>query len=277
MTNNNLAPTRYTQLNQLGQGRYASVFLALNDQTGAEVAIKIINKQKIINDNPMFIKNELAAMKRLEHCENVIKYIDFYEDCNQATFVLEYLNGFNLQREYYERHCHKHNPMTFKEKQMIMLKIVNGLKNLHDMDIYHGDLKPENIMLVNDDVFIIDFGCAFICEKGVCAAREFYRRGTPGFSPPEKTCFSDLNMPIFPEKVDVWALCCVFYYLHTGQLPFECDLIASKRSSQTVADLYYNKENVPEKVVAICEKVFIKDLNKRLNLREFEQEIEKLK
>lgn len=183
MTNTTQKPKTYTQLNQLGQGKYAAVFLGLN-QKNEQVAIKIIDKEKIKSENPTFIKNELAIMNRLKPCKNVVRYLDFIEDCQYGKFILEYLDGFNLQREYYERHVNKKTPMSFDEKKSIILGIINGLKNLHKQDIYHGDLKPENIILVKGEVFLIDFGCSIICETGVCEAKEFYLRGTPGFGPP---------------------------------------------------------------------------------------------
>ncbi|KAM0676568.1 hypothetical protein BDAP_002863 [Binucleata daphniae] len=273
MTNNHLKPKNYTQLNQLGQGRYAAVYLGINNKTNEEVAIKIIDKQKIKNENPMFIKNELSIMKRFQPCKNIVKILDYIEDSENAKFILEYLDGFNLQREYYERHVNKKIPMSFEEKKTIMLGVINGLKNLHAQDIYHGDLKPENIVLVKGEVYLIDFGCSFICENGVYEAKEFYMRGTPGFGPPETTCFSNLENMIIPEKVDVWALCCVLFYLFSGRLPFDCDFLSSGRLYKTVSDLFYEKDGVPENIIAICEKVFVDNIDERLSLREFEKMI----
>ncbi|KAM0675367.1 hypothetical protein GVAV_001193 [Gurleya vavrai] len=271
----NTKARNYTLLNHLGQGRFANVVLAINSE-GQEVAIKTIDKATVKEKNPLFIKNEIAIMKKMLPCENVVKYIDFFEDDEKANFVLEYLNGFNLQREWYERHVHKNKPMTFDEIKKIMLQIINGLMNLHKQNIYHVDLKPENIILTNEKVFLIDFGCSVICEENLCVASEFYRKGTPGYNPPETSKIQNIDQPIVPEKVDVWAAGVVLYYLFTGNIPFKGNLINNRNHLKNVLELSFCKEKLPENVVKICEKIFVFDILKRLCLSEMKREIENM-
>lgn len=208
---------------------------------------------------------------------NVIRFYD-YRAFNDAEFIImELINGYDMQREVFERFNSKNRVQyTFKKRIDIMLQLIQGVKYLHNKHIYHGDLKPENIMLTDERVVIVDFGCAFYSRRGRERANKFFMKGTPGFCAPEISDMEVLDREVELAKLDVWALCCSFYYLFEGKLPFRDENFNDVRFNEVVVALRYDKE-CNDEVLRICEKVFVDEPAYRLTLEQFKEEIENMK
>ena len=142
---------RYKTVKVLGEGRYATVYEGevLDKKDSAvrkeekenlvneieKVAIKVTSKLLIKKTNPEFIQNELRAYRKIEaqkkYCENIVKFIDFYEIEDNAFFILEYINGYTLQRVIYES-FQANKKVTDQEKKGYLMQIGRGLQYLHN-------------------------------------------------------------------------------------------------------------------------------------------------
>ena len=144
----------------LGEGSYAQVYLASNKETKQKVAIKKYKKCDKSEDDLRRIKREIEIVKFCKH-ENIIAYIDDFEDFNYMFLILEYVDGGDLLSTL------RNNPIIDDDEIKVILKqICTGVEYLHDHCIIHRDLKPNNILLKNDGgrliIKICDFGLAKI-------------------------------------------------------------------------------------------------------------------
>ena len=145
---------RYQVRKILGEGGMGKVFLALDQKTGKEVAVKIVKDQKQWD-------RERVILQKLKHTKGVPEL--FFAGKEKELFlVMEYILGNSLKR--YGRVCGK----LYKKKSLLwMIKICKVLNKIHEQGIIHMDLKPENIMLDRSgNIYLIDFGAAlFAGEK----------------------------------------------------------------------------------------------------------------
>lgn len=206
---------RYEIVKRIGEGGFSDVWLVLDkkiiekDKDGnssyRKVALKILGGADGVNTSgEIMFMEEYARFDRLKH-DNILtaSYFDVY---NKRPFlIVEYCENGTLQREIYEgfgnfnvRRNYEHSTKVLKEPYIreIILQICYGLKYLHDHDVLHSDLKPENVLIDDEGYYrITDFGVSTrlkssiratvkIGEKkvkgytGAYAAPEVMRRGT---------------------------------------------------------------------------------------------------
>ncbi|EJW02517.1 serine/threonine protein kinase [Edhazardia aedis USNM 41457] len=257
----------YILKTQLGDGRYAIVKECFHmNNEDKRLAIKILNKNLINMVNPNFIKRELLAYQTIKDIEGIPKFYEYFEDNLRAYFVIDYVNGYHIQRELIERQILNNGPVfTNKEKKEIIIKTIDILKKLHSQNVFHGDLKLENILYDSSsgNVFLVDFGCSYCRKDGIIYKKEL--SGTPGYGPPESLLKS--KEPLRLENLDVWGICVVFYYIFTTKYPFGNDGVFP--TFDRVQKCKYNRENVDEKILNICDRVFVKNADERVTLEGF--------
>ena len=197
----------------LGEGAFSVVKLAVNRKTGQKVAVKCIDRQGLPEEDENSLRQEVAIMKALNH-ENIVKFIDFFEEKKFFYVVLEYLEGGEL----FDRIVQK-NFYNEKEARDVVKVILNGMKYCHDKGIAHRDMKPENLLLTSkeDDSFvkIADFGFAI---RGAQKSALTTQLGTPGYVAPEIL----QNQP-YDKSVDMWSIGVITYILLGGYPPFHDD------------------------------------------------------
>ena len=139
---------RYQVLKMLGMGGTGKVFLALDQKTGKEVAVKIVKDQKQW-------ERERVILRKLSYVKGVPELFSAGKE-EELFLVMEYILGDSLKQ--YRRICGK---LRKKEMLLWMIKICKVLDEIHQQGIIHMDLKPENIMLTRTGkVYLIDFGTA---------------------------------------------------------------------------------------------------------------------
>lgn len=249
---------KFKTVRVLGEGRYATVYEGIS-LDGKKVAIKILSKSLIKSINPDYIKNELAVYKKIEKekikCENIPRFIDNFFEREYVFMILEYVDGFTLQRVIYESFNSNKKVSTF-EKKVYLEQIGNGLNYLHSIDIFHCDLKPENILIYNGNgkilIKILDFGCSHITSDGTSDPKGLKFTGTPGFCTPE--AYNDEHKLVRLEDVDTWAYTCLVYYCFVGKQPFQTETYFD--SIKNVININVKYTGVHEKIEKICKKVF---------------------
>ncbi|ADI31614.1 serine/threonine protein kinase [Staphylothermus hellenicus] len=193
----------YSDAEYVGGGGFGRVFKARR-RDGKIVAVKIpVSLDREAGKS--FIR-ELEAWKRLRH-RNIIKLYDY------NILPIPY-----LEMEYADRSLEDlEKPMDVGEAARIILEVAEGLKYAHMNGIIHGDLKPQNILLLGNTPKITDWGLAkFRKEDRSPRISPF----TPLYAAPEQLLekFGEVD-----ERTDIWQLGAVFYELVTGRPPFYSD------------------------------------------------------
>ncbi|CAK75077.1 unnamed protein product (macronuclear) [Paramecium tetraurelia] len=201
----------------IGQGSFASVYLATRIEDGMKMAVKAFCKNAIYKQEKGKdgLVNEIQIMRDLEH-QNLMKLYEVYETHNSIYMGLELLEGDLL----YDLHKVKRK-FTSWEIYTIMKGLLNGLAYIHEKGLMHRDLKLENILFRQPDNFnsvvIADFGLATYVDH---TPYIFTRCGTPGFVAPEVINLQN-DTQTYGVICDMFSLGVIFYILTTGQPAFK--------------------------------------------------------
>ena len=155
--------SKYLKMKELGHGSFSTFLILKNKETKENLFCKEIRKRKIA-DLPRF--NAEIEYLMTNECENIPKIYDIYEEERKIDIIMEEYKGGNLL----ERIINKLNKgKTFCEKEAgeIFQQIINSLIHCHKVGISHKDLRPENILFLNENeddiqIKVIDFGLSKI-------------------------------------------------------------------------------------------------------------------
>ena len=206
-------------------------------------------------------KKEAENLANMNHT-NIVKVIDFISANNTYYYVMDYIDGENLN-EYL-----KHHKMSEQEATDVILEVAKALKYMHEeKHMLHLDLKPGNIMRRESDghIFLIDFGLSkHYSEEGVPETSTSVGLGTPGYAPIEQA--NSKNAKKFRETLDVYALGATFFKLLTGHTPpsadelvSNCDIVKDELSNfgigetQTWVVVNAMKPNVRERIQKVAD------------------------
>ncbi|PWN41069.1 Pkinase-domain-containing protein [Ceraceosorus guamensis] len=202
------AKQRYTKLSKVGEGTYASVFLARDTITGERLAIK---KIKIVNSSDgldMTALREVQFLRELHH-PNVIRLVDVFSS-GSATIT----PSLNLVLEFLETDLEcivKHQGIVFRPADIKswMGMMCRGLDYCHRMGCLHRDLKPNNLLIApSGELKIADFGLARgFGEPGQKMSNQVVTRW---YRCPELL----LGARHYSTAVDMWSVGCIFAELH---------------------------------------------------------------
>ena len=188
-------------------------------------------------------KKEAENLADMNH-PNIVKVIDFITANNTFYYVMDYIEGENLN-EYL-----KHHKMTEQEATNTIKEVAKALKYMHEKKhMLHLDLKPGNIMRRESDghIFIIDFGLRkHYNYEGVPETSTSVGLGTPGYAPIEQA--NSKNAKQFRATLDVYALGATFYKLLTGNTPPSADELVS--DEELISNELF-KFNVSEALVTV--------------------------
>jgi eukaryotic-like serine/threonine-protein kinase len=206
---------RYVVDRLLGEGGMATVWRAVHEQLGGEVAIKILAPEAVRGEQELerFFR-EAKVCAQLNH-DHVVKVIDFARDPDVGSYiVMELLNGRGLDRVLVEE-----GPLEEGRAVALALQITDALAAAHALDIVHRDLKPANIFVTRtlgtEIVKVMDFGIAKIpMSRAVALTRPGEIYGTPLYVSPEQWD----NGPI-SEATDIYSLGVVLYEMLAGKPP----------------------------------------------------------
>ncbi|CEG40457.1 plk protein kinase [Plasmopara halstedii] len=203
--------SEYTLLEFLGEGATAQVYLAQHETSGANVAIKVIDKLLIRRaqlENK--IRQEMVLHAELRH-PNVLHVESVFEDARNYYMILEYCAQRSIAAVVKTLPSRK---LDEKMAKNIFRQALAGVMYLHASGVIHRDLKLANLLLSDTgEVKISDFGLATrLGDNHVTMC------GTPNFIAPEVLMAE--NEP-YDEAVDVWSLGCILYCLLIGKPPFE--------------------------------------------------------
>ncbi|CAN1142063.1 CBL-interacting protein kinase 18 [Linum perenne] len=195
----------------LGQGTFAKVHYARNIQTGASVAIKIIDKEKVLRVGMMEqIKREISVMRMIRH-PNVVEFYEVLATKTKIYFVMEYVKGGELFNKVAKG---KVNPDVARK---YFQQLISAVDYCHSRGVSHRDLKPENLLLdENENLKVTDFGLSALAESKKQDGLLHTTCGTPSYVAPEVIIRKGYD----GSKADIWSCGVILYVLLAGYLPF---------------------------------------------------------
>lgn len=204
----------------LGQGANSLVTVAEEKSSQKSYAVKIIEKTE--GYDRIRVLREIDLLHFLSECPNILKLRDSYEDSTRFYLVFERMEGGPLLK-----HIEQKTHFTEKEASLVVKDIAAALKFLHDKGIAHRDLKPDNILCVNENqivpVVICDFNLASgISMIGSATTPELYTPvGSAEYMAPEIVDAFVGDAPAYDKRCDLWSLGVILFIMLSGKPPFE--------------------------------------------------------
>ena len=245
----------------LGKGTFGKVKLGIYMPTQEKVAIKILEKSRIIEkDDEIRVKREFEMLTLFSH-PNVILVAEIFESAGSFYSVMEYCEGGELFN-----YIVRNRRLSQNEAAFFYYQLINGLEYIHSLGIVHRDLKPENLLLTKDHILkIIDFGLSnyFKTEQKNLLVTPC---GSPCYASPEMVAGKKYN----GFKIDIWSTGIILYAMLCGYLPFEDkdnDILFEKiLECKLIFPKYISKLGK-----SLIEKILVIDPNKRITIKEIKK------
>jgi len=187
----------------LGKGQFGIVKAARHCETGAQVAIKIVEKR-------IYESEEIRIQRMLDHT-HLVKVHEVFETDSCVYIVMDHASGGDLFD-----YLVKHTRVKEDEARRLFQQIIEGVDHCHASGIVHRDLKAENILLdENQNVKIADFGLAAEVQPGELLTKSC---GSPNYAAPE---LLSRGCRYRGPEVDVWSCGVILFALLTIKLPFD--------------------------------------------------------
>ena len=270
--NENYQIYEYLFEDQIGKGRTTRVYQVKNVETNDIFAAKVyskslLTKQLLLSGNSAIqsIKEEIEIQSKLEN-KYIMAIIEIIEDepSDSIIMIMPIAKYGNLVKYIETQHPDEKTIAT------CFYQIACAIDYIHSMNVCHRDIKPTNILVIEDDHFCLaDFSCA----KKLESPNEMLidTKGTPAYLSPEECSGESFSA----QTSDIWSYGLSIYYAIFGCLPFELDTVTGSELANLVfmvSKLLKAKELViPEcsdVLRDLLEKILVKDYTKRATIKE---------
>ena len=258
---------RYQIIKSIGEGGMANVYLAYDTILDRNVAVKVLRGDLATDEK--FVRRfqrEALSASSLNH-PNIVEVYDVGEDNGQYYIVMEYIEGKHL-KELLKKRGH----LTITEVVDIMLQITDGMSVAHDSYIIHRDIKPQNIMILeNGLVKITDFGIAMAMNATQLTQTNSVM-GSVHYLPPEQANGKGATL-----QSDIYSMGILMYELLTGKLPYRGENaveIALKHLKEPLPSIREEIPNIPNSIENIIKKATAKNIkNRYADAREMHEDL----
>ncbi|XWS12504.1 hypothetical protein CRYUN_Cryun37aG0094900 [Craigia yunnanensis] len=202
---------RYEVGKLLGHGTFAKVYLARNVKSDDSVAIKVLDKEKILKGGLIaHIKREIAILRRVRH-PNIVQLFEVMATKSKIYFVMEYVRGGELFNKVAKGRLKEDVARKYFQQ------LISAVNFCHARGVYHRDLKPENLLLdENGNLKVSDFGLSAVSDQIRQDGLFHTFCGTPAYVAPEVLARKGYDA----AKVDIWSCGVILFVLMAGYLPF---------------------------------------------------------
>ncbi|HOO67912.1 MAG TPA: Stk1 family PASTA domain-containing Ser/Thr kinase, partial [Bacilli bacterium] len=249
---------RYEIIRTIGEGGMANVYLAQDTILNRKVAVKVL-RGDLANDEKFVrrFQREALSASSLSH-PNIVEIYDVGEDDGNFYIVMEYVDGKNLKQL-----IKKRGKLSLPEVVDIMKQLTDGISHAHDLFIIHRDIKPQNMLILDNGlVKITDFGIA-IALNSTQLTQTNSVMGSVHYLPPEQAAGKGATV-----KSDVYSLGIMMYEMITGKLPFRGENaveIALKQIKEPIPSIRESDSSIPQSVENIVLKACAKNPKNRYN------------
>lgn len=258
---------RYQIIKAIGEGGMANVYLAYDTILDRNVAVKVLRGDLATDDK--FVRRfqrEALSASSLAH-PNIVEVYDVGEDNGQYYIVMEYIEGKHLKEL-----LKKRGKITLSETIDIMLQITDGMSVAHDSYIIHRDIKPQNIMILENGVVkITDFGIAMAMNATQLTQTNSVM-GSVHYLPPEQANGKGSTL-----QSDIYSMGILMYELLTGKLPYKGDNaveIALKHLKESIPSIKEELPDLPQSVENIIIRATAKNpKNRYADAREMHEDL----
>ena len=252
----------FSTIKLLGKGSFSTVYLVQRKQDSKIYALKSVFLEKLTKKQQESSLNEVRILASIHH-PNVISYKEAFWDDNTSTLniVMEYADDGDL----FSKIKKMKQEQTFFEEKKIWdwaIRLIQGLKSLHDKNIMHRDLKSENIFLFkkNSQCKIGDMNVSKVLKEKLLRTQT----GTPYYASPEVW----MNKP-YSFKSDLWSMGCVIYEMCELKPPF-----GGKDMDDLFVNICLNKvkridERYSEDLWLMIKRLLEVNVDKRFNCEQF--------
>ncbi|MGI6525323.1 MAG: serine/threonine-protein kinase [Bdellovibrionota bacterium] len=220
---------RYEIVRKVGKGSYGAVYACRDYYLGNSiVALKILHPKVLRYANAAKrLAQEIQAANRIDH-ENIVRFYDFFRCNDLCAITMEFINGPSL-RNYIEENA----PFDYTFITEVLRQICTGLQAIHNHDIIHRDMKPDNILLADGwNAKITDFGIAYLIDgndeyssmkadnqnstgTGTGGTKKKQLVGTMRYISPESIEFGQ-----YDKRSDIYAVGVILYEMLIGKYFF---------------------------------------------------------
>uniref|UniRef100_A0A7N8Y831 5'-AMP-activated protein kinase catalytic subunit alpha-1 n=1 Tax=Mastacembelus armatus TaxID=205130 RepID=A0A7N8Y831_9TELE len=244
----------------LGVGTFGKVKVGQHELTKHQVAVKILNRQKIRSlDVVGKIRREIQNLKLFRH-PHIIKLYQVISTPTDIFMVMEYVSGGEL----FDYIC-KNGKLDEKESRRLFQQIISAVDYCHRHMVVHRDLKPENVLLdAHMNAKIADFGLSNMMSDG-----EFLRTscGSPNYAAPEVISGRLYAGP----EVDIWSSGVILYALLCGTLPFDDDHVPTL--FKKICDgIFFTPQHLNPSVISLLKHMLQVDPMKRATIKEIRED-----
>ncbi|XP_020573156.1 serine/threonine-protein kinase ATG1c-like isoform X2 [Phalaenopsis equestris] len=246
---------------QIGSGSFSVVWLARHRVHGVEVAIKEIVMERLSKKLQESLLSEIVILKRIKH-PNIIAMHDIIKASGRIYLILEYCRGGDLSL-----YLQRHGRVSEATAKHFMQQLASGLQVLHDNNLIHRDLKPQNLLLSTTDdnsvLKIADFGFARSLQPLGLAETLC---GSPLYMAPEI-----MQLQKYDAKADLWSVGAILFQLVTGRTPFtgntQIQLLQNIMKSN---DLHFPPDSIfSDYCIDLCKRLLRRNPVERLTFEEF--------
>lgn len=258
---------RYQIIKSIGEGGMANVYLAYDTILDRNVAVKVL-RGDLASDEKFVRRFQREALSASSLSNpNIVEVYDVGEDNGEFYIVMEYVEGKHLKNL-----LKKRGKLTVPEVVDIVLQITNGLSVAHDSYIIHRDIKPQNILILDNGLIkITDFGIA-VAMNATQLTQTNSVMGSVHYLPPEQASGKGATL-----QSDIYSIGILMYELLTGKLPFRGDNaveIALKHLKEPMPSIRDTLPDIPQSVENIILKATAKNpKNRYADAREMHEDL----